>query len=104
MQLNVSSDEDEVFLFERVVSHLQTTYKHTLEDAVRLVNEYYSNFTDPIFCKKFHIPVQNIDFFGHIEARGMADRVHYYQGLGHVPDERAFIDWQREIWIRRRHH
>lgn len=97
MRLEVSSDDDEVFLFERVVGHLQSSYEYSLNDAVELVNGYYSKFTDPEFCEKFGIPVQNIDFFFHIEALGMADRVHYYLGLNNTPDERAFIDWQRSV-------
>lgn len=98
MRLNLSSDDDEIFLFERVVSHLQSRYKYSLDEAVELVNGYYENFTDPIFCGKFNVPVQNVDFFCHMEAVAMADRVHYYQGLGHIPGERAFIEWQRKIW------
>lgn len=97
MHLEISSDEDEIYLFERVVSHLQSNHHYLPDDAVRLVNAYYANFTSQIFCNKFHIPVQNIDFFCHIEAISMADRVHYYEGLGYEPDERAFIDWQRKI-------
>lgn len=97
MRLNVSTDDDEIYLFERVVAHLQSRYKYLQDDAVKLVNEYYTNFTNPVFCEKFNIPVQNIDFFCHIEAVGMADRVHYYQGLGHIPDEPTFIKWQIKI-------
>jgi len=95
MNLKVSSDEDERFLFDRVVKHLQLSYGYSSDDAVRLVNEYYAKFTDQNFCDKYDITAQSMDFFGHVEARGMADRVHYYQGLQHEPDEMAFIDWQR---------
>ena len=97
MQLNVSSDDDEIYLFERVVAHLQSRYKYFPDDAVKLVNGYYANFTNPVFCEKFCIPVQNVDFFCHMEAVAMADRVQYYQALGHIPDERAFVEWQRKI-------
>jgi hypothetical protein len=97
MRLKVSTDDDEIYLFERVVAHLQSRYKYLPDDAAELVNDYYANFTDPAFCEKFNIPVQNVDFFCHMEAVAMADRVHYYQGLSHIPDERAFIEWQRKI-------
>jgi len=50
MDLKVSSDEDELFLFERVVKHLQSLYGYSFDDAVRLVNEYYAKFTDQNFC------------------------------------------------------
>jgi hypothetical protein len=98
MRLNISSDDDEIYLFERVVAHLQSRYKYSKDDAVELVNGYYANFTDSGFCEKFNIPVQNVDFFCHMEAVAMADRIHYYQGLSHNPDEQAFIEWQRRIW------
>ena len=97
MRLSESSDEDEIYLFERVVVHLQSRYAYLPHEAQRLVNDYYANFTDSVFCEKFHIPVQNVDFFCHMEAVAMADRVHYYQGLRHTPDERTFIEWQRKI-------
>ncbi|MBB3063673.1 hypothetical protein [Microbulbifer rhizosphaerae] len=98
MDLKISSDDDEVFLFERVVNHLQSSYGYSCDEAVRLVNEYYANFTDVHYCSQHGIPVQNADFFSHIEALGMADRVHYYQGLKNAPDEKSFIEWQRRIW------
>lgn len=98
MKLKIpSDDDDEVFLFERVVKHLQSSYDYSYDDAVRLVNDYYAKFTDPEYCDKYDISVQTMDFFGHIEARGMADRVQYYQGLKHEPDEGAFIEWQRKV-------
>lgn len=85
--------------FERVVSHLQSRYKYLPDDAVELVNGYYANFTNPVFCEKFGIPVQNVDFFCHMEANAMADRIHYYQGLAHIPDERAFIDCKKKFGL-----
>ena len=97
MRLNVSADEDEIYLFERVVAHLQSRYKYLPDEAVELVNGYYANFTDPSLCEKFNIPVQDIDFFCHMESISMADRIHYYQGLGHDPNEQAFVEWQRGI-------
>lgn len=93
MRLNVSTDDDEIYLFERVIAHLQSRYRYLPDSAMQLVNDYYANFTNPDFCEKFGIPVQNVDFFCHMEAVSMADRVHYYQGLGHIPDERAFVEW-----------
>lgn len=97
MELKIASnDDDEVFLFERVVRHLQSFYCYSHDDAISLVNGYYMKFTDPNYCDKYDISVQTMDFFGHIEARSMADRVHYYQGLGYEPDEAAFIEWQRK--------
>jgi hypothetical protein len=97
MGLEISSNDDEVFLFERVVKHLQSLHGYSCDAAIRLVNEYYKKFTDPDYCDQHNISVQTMDFFGHIEARSMADRVHYYQGLKHEPDEAAFIEWQRKI-------
>ncbi|WNJ95666.1 hypothetical protein RND59_00650 [Vibrio ruber] len=97
MKLRVSSNDDEVFLFERVVKHLQLSYGYPHDEAIVLINEYYLKFTDKDYCDKYDISVQTMDFFGHIEARGMADRVHYYQGLKHEPDEAEFIKWQRNV-------
>jgi hypothetical protein len=97
MDLKVSSDEEDVFLFERVVKHLQLSYGYSFDDTVCLVNEYYAKFTDHNFCDRYKMTAQTMDFFCHIEARGMADRVHYYQGLQHEPDEMAFIEWQRKV-------
>jgi hypothetical protein len=98
MQLSVSLDDDEIYLFERVVARLQSYYNYLPDDAVKLVNDYYKNFTNSVFCEKFNIPIQNIDFFCHMEATAMADRVHYYQGLNNIPNEKAFIEWQKKIW------
>ncbi|WMW80825.1 hypothetical protein RF679_00755 [Undibacterium cyanobacteriorum] len=97
MRLDESTDEDEIYLFERVVVHLQSRHMYSQDDAVALVNGYYANFTDHTFCERFNIPVQSVEFFCHIEAVSMADRVHYYQGLGHTPDEQAFVEWQRRF-------
>ena len=47
MELNVSLDDDEIYLFERVIKHLQTIYNYSAGDAVELVNAYYENFTNP---------------------------------------------------------
>lgn len=99
MDLQISSDDDEIFLFERVVRHLQSVHGYSYNDSVRLVNEYYADFTDPSCCDEHSIPVQNFDFFSHIEAVSMADRVHYYRGLKNTPDEAAFVSWQRETRI-----
>ncbi|WP_437528533.1 hypothetical protein WME95_41910 [Sorangium sp. So ce327] len=96
MGLKISTDEDEIFLFERVVKHLQSSYGYSLEDAERLVSGYYEKFTDQNYCDKYDIMAQTMDFFGHIESRGMADRVHFYEGLKHEPDEAAFIEWQQK--------
>lgn len=96
MELQVSIDEDEIFLFERVVKHLKLSYGYTDDEAISLVNGYYAKFTAPSFCDKYDISVQTVDYFCHIEARGMADRVHYYQALGYEPDEMAFIEWQQK--------
>ncbi|WP_437974883.1 hypothetical protein WMF11_42820 [Sorangium sp. So ce295] len=97
MGLKISTDEDEIFLFERVVKHLQSSYGYSLEDAERLVSGYYEKFTDQNYCDKYDIMAQTMDFFGHIESRGMADRVHFYEGLKHEPDEAAFIEWQQKM-------
>jgi hypothetical protein len=98
MRLIIESyNEDEIYLFERIVKHLQSFYGYSSDQAVELINRYYLNFTDPEFCNKNGIPVQTMDFFGHIEARGMADRVQYYEGLNNSPDEQSFIEWQRKI-------
>lgn len=95
MELKVSSDEDEIFLFEHVVRHLQSSYGYSYDGAVSLVNRYYEKFTDINYCKKHGIPVQNEIFFSHIAALGMADRVHYYEGLNNAPNETAFVSWQK---------
>ncbi|MDO8330619.1 MAG: hypothetical protein Q7T36_09125 [Fluviicoccus sp.] len=96
LKLSPNADDDEFFLFERVIGHLQHSYSHGHEHATMLVNQYYSKFTDAAYCHKYQIPVQTVDFFCHIEARGMADRVQYYEVLDHLPDEAAFIVWQRK--------
>ncbi|WP_141215595.1 hypothetical protein [Hahella sp. CCB-MM4] len=97
MDLKVSLDETQVYLFECVVRHLQSSHGYSHDDAVRLVNGYYANFTDARYCSEHGIPVQNADFFSHIGAKSMADRVHYYQGQGNVPNEVAFVEWQRKF-------
>ncbi|MCH7310323.1 hypothetical protein [Acinetobacter sp. ANC 4805] len=97
VELKVSADDDVMYLFERVVKHLQASYRYSSDEAIQLVNDYFASFTSPTFCYEYAIPVQDDDFFCHIEALGMADRVQYYQGLKKLPDERAFIDWQRSV-------
>lgn len=99
MKLKISSDydEDEVWLFERIVKHLESDHGHSHEKAIELVNSYYEKFTSEEFCEKYDMSAQNIDFFAHIESTGMADRVHYYEFLQRVPNESEFIQWQREL-------
>ena len=97
MKLDVSSDEELIYFFERVINYLKSAHEYEHNEAVELVNRYYSKLTNPDFCKEFGIPFQNIDTFYHIEARSMADRVKFYEGLNNTPDESKFIDWQNKI-------
>ena len=99
MKLEISNDydEDEIWLFERIVNRLESDHGHTHEKAIEMVNSYYRKFTDEEFCHKHGIPAQNIDFFCHIESAGMADRVHYYEVLINTPNEGEFIQWQRKF-------
>ncbi|MFZ6801346.1 hypothetical protein [Undibacterium sp. Di24W] len=99
MKLEISQDydEDEIWLFERIVSHLKADHAHTHEKSIELVNSYYGKFTNEEFCHIHGIPAQNIDFFCHIESVGMADRVHYYEALFNTPNEDEFIQWQRKF-------
>lgn len=63
MKLIDFSDDDELYLFERVVKNLQSFYGHSESDAIRMVNEYYHKFTNAEFCHRYNIPVQTVDFF-----------------------------------------
>jgi len=93
----MSDNDDEIFLFENVVKHLVSTYECSNDAAIRMVNEYYKKFTDPEYCSKFDISTQNEEFFSHIAARGMTDRVYYYTELNNKPNEEKFIIWQRSV-------
>lgn len=99
VELKVSADDDVAYLFERVVKHLQSSYGYSLSEAIQSVNDYFASLTNPIFCAQHGIPVQDDDFFCHIEALGMTDRIHYYQGLKNALDEQAFIKWQKRSRI-----
>lgn len=102
IQLNLASeDEDLVWLFERVVRQLQGEYGHSEDAAIRLVNDYYRKFTDPVFCEKYDMSAQTPEFFCREESLSMADRIQYYEALGGEPDEGAFIQWQRARRLRR---
>jgi hypothetical protein len=92
-----SYDDDEIFLLERIVERLKSSYGHSNDKAVELVNSYLSKFTDQDFCLKHKIPVQTVDFFLHIEALGMADRIQFYEVLDNIPNENEFISWQRRV-------
>ena len=98
MELKVPTEDDVVvFLFERVVRHLEATFGYSRADAVRSVNEYLAKFTSDDYCRAHGIPVQTDDFFCHIEARSMADRVHYYVWLRNEPNETEFVAWQKGL-------
>ena len=98
MQFDPSiSDEDELWLFERTTKELRKTYGHSEEIAVALVNAYYKRFTDPSFCERFDLSVQSTDFFLREESLCMADRIQFFQHIGHDPNEQEFIQWQRSI-------
>lgn len=57
MKLDIlTSNDDEVFLFERIVKHVQKLCECTTDEAVNLVSAYVANFTDPVFCKKIIFP------------------------------------------------
>ena len=99
MRLKISSDydEDEVWLFERIVKRLKSDHGHSHDKSIELVNSYYAKFTNEEFCGKYDMSAQNIDFFFHIESGGMADRIHYYEFLHKTPNETEFIQWQQKI-------
>lgn len=97
-QLRIGSpDEDELWLFHRILVELQEGFGHSEEVAVDLVNGYYRRFTDPAYCDRFNMSAQGMEFFFHEEAIQMADRIQYYEFLGHQPNEWEFIQWHRSI-------
>jgi hypothetical protein len=92
-----TTDEDELWLFERTAKELQRTYGHAEETAVHLINAYYKRFTDKSYCARFDISPQTLEFFCREESLCMADRIQYFEHLGHDPNELEFIQWQRKI-------
>lgn len=91
------SDEDERWLFERTARQLQTTHGHSEARAVALIDAYRRRFTDAEFCERFNLSVQTTAFFHREESLCMADRIQYFEHLGHEPDEAGFTRWQRGI-------
>lgn len=89
-------NDDGMFLFERIIKSLTSLYGYSSDEAIELIEIYYSKFTNCEFCYRHGIPIQTMDFFHHIESRSMAERVHYYAALGNVPNESKLIAWQRE--------
>ncbi len=97
LMVSGSYNDDEIYLFERIVEQLKSSYGHSNDQAIELVNSYLSKFTDQEFCLKHKIPVQTVDFFFHIEALGMADRIRFYEVWDNIPNENEFISWQRKV-------
>jgi len=88
------TDDDTNHLFDKVVAILREHFGHSDAEAVRLVREYYRQFSDAAFCRELGIPVQNDDFFHHEAPGGMAWRIQYYLVLKGNPDPHAFIEWR----------
>lgn len=97
-----TTNEDELWLFERTARRLEFDYGHSKAEAIRLVNAYYRKFTDPVFCALHNMSAQNAEFFAREESLLMADRIQYYEALGHPPDEQAFTQWHRAQRMRQR--
>lgn len=95
--LNPSMDEDEIWLFERIAKQLQKRHGHSEVDAMDFIKSYYKKFTDADYCERYNMSAQNTDFFHREESILMADRIQFYEVLKNLPDERCFIDWQKNI-------
>jgi hypothetical protein len=91
-----TTDEDELWLFERTAKELQKAYGHSENSAIVLINAYYKRFTDSAFCGRFDLSPQTGEFFLREESLCIADRVQYFEHLGHTPNEQEFIQWQRK--------
>lgn len=94
-----SDDEDVVWLFERIVEELSSRYKHSKQEAHKLVNEYLGKFMSKEFCDAHDFPVETLELIRREEALTMADRVHFYEFLDNPPNEDEFIQWQRAMRI-----
>ncbi|QWT21491.1 hypothetical protein KPL74_05670 [Bacillus sp. NP157] len=94
--------EESDWLFNRIVSNLQSLFGHSSDAAVALAMDYYRLFQDQTFCESIGISAQDKDFFEHEAPMGMAVRIHYYLALKGDPDPQKFLFWRRDFQLRLR--
>ena len=100
MEISVSTDPSVNNLFESVRVALMENFSHSGMGSISLIKEYYGKFQDPDYCRAIGVPTQDIDFFFHESALGMALRIQYYLVVKGDPDPGSYLDWRRDFFLR----
>ena len=90
------------WMFDRIVSNLQSLFGYSSQKADEIATEYYVLFRDKTFCDSVGISVQDEDYFAHEAPMGMAMRIHYYLGLKGDFDPQKFLQWRKNFQIHQR--
>lgn len=93
----ICENENDIFLFKSISKRLQKVFHYSESDAIDMINVYVSRFTDPVFCNKHNIGVQNLGFFHRCGPAEMMARVEYYINRSSEPDEENFIRWLNSL-------
>lgn len=93
---------NENWLFDRIVSNLQSLFGYESAEAIALTQRYYDLFRDKSYCDSIGVGVQDDDFFNHEAPMGMAMRVHYHLGIKADHSRRNFLRWRREFQLAQR--
>jgi hypothetical protein len=93
---------DEHFMFDRIISNLQSLFGYDLAGATALTQRYYDLFRDKSYCDSIGVCVQDVDYFNHEAPMGMAMRVHYHLGLKGDPSPQKYLLWRRDFQLKQR--
>ena len=93
---------DQDWMFDRIVSNLQSLFAYGPAEAAALTRRYYDLFRDASYCDSIGVGVQDDDYFNHEAPMGMAMRVHYYLGINGDPAPQNYLRWRREFQLAQR--
>lgn len=93
----LSVDEDTHYLFYETAMKLRSELSIPLENAVKLVEEYYSKFTDTNYCDSLGINIRDEDFFHSEGVIGMVYWIVFLVVEKNDLDYNKFHEWRSKL-------
>jgi hypothetical protein len=84
MKFDFSTDDETIQLFQIAVHFLQVYFSYAEEQAIDMVNQYYSDWQN----------IHDDDFYHHISSYEIAIRAHYFIKL--KGKQESYIEWKRD--------
>lgn len=91
------TDYDTNNLFHEVALKLSQELNISCKEAIEIVFNYYTKFTDITFCQSIGLPVQDDDFFHHEGVAGLVLRAVYYLVQKNDPNPSEYLNWRSNV-------